>query len=117
LKLDNTAINDAAMDHIAKLSALTRLQLNNTGITDKGLTKLKSLDQLLSLNLVGTKATALGVMQLNKLKKLKNLYLYQTGVDNRDWTLLQKSFPSATIDTGKYVVPTFVTDTTEVKQN
>ncbi|HKZ65513.1 MAG TPA: c-type cytochrome domain-containing protein [Chitinophagaceae bacterium] len=115
LKLDNAAISDAAMDEIAKLSVLTRLQLSNTNIADKGLVKLQSLQQLQSLNLVGTKVTAQGVMQLNKIKSLKNLYLYHTGVNNKDWALLQKSFPTTQLDSGKYVVPTFVTDTTEVK--
>ena len=115
LKLDNAAISDATMDEVAKLPVLTRLYLSNTNITDKGLSKLQSLQQLQSLNLVGTKVTAQGVMQLNKLKNLKNLYLYHTGVNNSDWALLQKTFPAAQLDSGKYTVPTFVTDTTEVK--
>jgi len=115
LKLDNAAISDAAMYEIAKLSTLTRLYLSNTNITDKGLVKLQSLQQLQSLNLVGTKVTAQGVVQLNKIKNLKNLYLYHTGVNNSDWALLQKTFPAAQLDSGKYAVPTFVTDTTEVK--
>ncbi len=115
LKLDNAIINDASMDEIAKLSTLTRLYLSNTYITDKGLAKLQSLLQLQSLNLVGTKITAQGLMQLNKLKNLKNLYLYHTGVNNSDWELLKKTFPAANIDSGRYTVPTFATDTTEVK--
>jgi uncharacterized membrane protein/mono/diheme cytochrome c family protein len=117
LKLDNAVINDETMDHISKLTSLTKLQINNTGITDKGLAKLQSLEQLQSLNLVGTKVTTQGVMQLNKLKKLKNLYLYQTGVNNNEWPLLQKAFPAAQIDSGKYTVPTLSTDTTEIKYN
>jgi len=117
LKLDNAVISDATMDEIAKLTNLTRLQLSNTAITDKGVVKLQSLEQLQLLNLVGTKVTATGLTQLGKLKKLKSLYLYQTGVNNNDWTLLHKTFPATQIDSGKYTVPTFVTDTTEVKQN
>ena len=54
-------------------------------------------------------------MQLEKLKKLKNLYLYQTGVNNNEWSLLQKAFPAAQIDSGKYTVPTLPTDTSEIK--
>jgi len=117
LKLDNAVISDATMDEIAKLTNLTRLQLSNTAITDKGLVKLQSLEQLQSLNLVGTKVTATGLTQLGKLKKLRNLYLYQTGVNNTDWPLLHKTFPATQIDSGKYIVPTLVTDTTEVKPN
>jgi uncharacterized membrane protein/mono/diheme cytochrome c family protein len=117
LKLDNTVITDATMDEISRLSSLTRLQLSNTGITDKGLIKLQSLEQLQSLNLVGTKVTAQGITQLGKLKKLKNLYLYRTGVNNNEWPLLQKTFPATQIDSGKYTVPTLITDTTVVKYN
>ncbi|HKO80016.1 MAG TPA: c-type cytochrome domain-containing protein [Chitinophagaceae bacterium] len=115
LKLDNAAINDATMDAVAGLTTLRRLHLSNTNITDIGLVKLQSLQQLQSLNLVGTKVTAQGVMQLGKIKSLKKLYLYHTGVNNSDWSLLQKTFPAAQLDSGRYTVPTFATDTTEVK--
>jgi len=115
LKLDNAAVNDAAMDEIANLTTLTRLHLSNTNITDAGLVKLQTLQELQSLNLVGTKVTAQGLLKLNGLKKLKNLYLYKTGVGNNDWSLLQKTFPATQVDSGKYAVPTFVTDTTVVK--
>jgi uncharacterized membrane protein/mono/diheme cytochrome c family protein len=115
LKLDNANISDTTLGAIAKLTTLRRLHLSHTNITDIGLAKLQSLQQLQSLNLVGTKVTAQGVMQLNKIKSLKNLYLYRTGVNNNDWKTLQKSFPGAQLDSGKYTVPTFATDTTEVK--
>lgn len=115
LKLDDAAITDAAMDEIGKLPNLTRLQLSRTNITDKGIATLQDLQQLQSLNLVGTKVTTEGVLQLNKLKKLKYLYLYQTGVGSDDWQALQKAFPSAQLDSGKYKIPTLATDTIEVK--
>ncbi len=115
LKLDNAAISDATMDAISGLTTLRRLSLSNTNITDKGLEKLQSLQQLQSLNLVATKVTAQGVMQLGKIKSLKNLYLYHTGVNNNDWNALQKAFPGAQLDSGRYTVPTFATDTTEVE--
>lgn len=115
LKLDNTAIGDSVLDHVAACTSLTRLQLNNTNITDKGLVKLQSLKQLQSLNLVGTKVTAQGVLQLQKLPALKNLYLYQTGIHSNDWDRLKKGFPSVQLDTGKYTVSTLPADTTEIK--
>ena len=115
LKLDNAAVDDAAMNEIARLTTLTRLQLSNTNITDIGVEKLQTLQELQSLNLVGTKITAQGIVKLNGLKKLKHLYLYQTGVTNSDWSLLQKTFPATQVDSGKYAVPTLVTDTTVVK--
>lgn len=115
LKLDNTAISDSSLDHVTACTSLRRLHLNNTGITDKGLVKLQSLGQLQSLNLVGTKVTSNGVLQLQRLANLKSLYLYQTGVRSSDWNDLRKAFPSLLLDTGKYFVPTLVTDTTEIK--
>jgi hypothetical protein len=115
LKLDNAAISDSSMKHIATLANLTRLQLSNTSITDAGLVQLRSLLQLQSLNLVGTKVTAQGLAQLNGLTKLKFLYLYRTPIGQSDWSVLQKTFPVARIDSGKYTVPTFANDTVEIK--
>lgn len=115
LKLDNATINDATMEAVSGLTTLRRLSLSNTNITDKGLAKLQSLQQLQSLNLVGTKVSAQGLMPLGKIKTLKNLYLYHTGVNNNDWNALQKTFPGAQLDSGKYTVPTFAADTTEVE--
>jgi uncharacterized membrane protein/mono/diheme cytochrome c family protein len=115
LKLDNTTVGDSAMNYVTACTSITRLQLNNTNITDKGLAKLQSLKQLQSLNLVGTKVTAEGILQLQNLSSLKNLYLYQTAIHSKDWNNLRKTFPFVQLDTGKYTVPTFTTDTTEIK--
>lgn len=115
LKLDHTMISDAAMESIARLTTLTRLQLSNTDITDKGITSLQTLSGLQSLNLTGTKVTAEGIGQLKGLKRLKNLYLYQTGVKNTDWSSLQKIFPSTQLDSGRYIVQVLATDTAIVR--
>jgi len=64
---------------------------------------------------VGTAVTAKGVAQLKSLKSLRNIYLYQTQVGKADWAMLKKTFPKANIDSGNYQVPTFATDTQEVK--
>ncbi len=114
LKLDNASVNDAAMDVISKLTALTRLQLSNTSITDKGLLKLQSLQQLQLLNLTGTNISAKALLQLKGLQQLKKIYLYQTSVAAADWLLLHQSFPSAQLDSGNYVVPILASDTTLV---
>lgn len=115
LKMGNTFITDAALQVISQCKNLMRLQLDHTKITDKGLTDLRSLQNLRYLNLVGTAVTAKGVMQLKDLKNLQSIYLYQSGVQKSDWTLLEKTFPKVLIDSGGYTVPLFVTDTTEVK--
>jgi uncharacterized membrane protein/mono/diheme cytochrome c family protein len=117
LKLDNARLTDSSMATIGKLTALRRLQVSNNNISDRGLLPLQSLKELESLNLVGTKVTSQGLMSLSKLQKLKYLYLYQTLVSSIDWPVLQKAFPSTTLDTGNYKLKMLASDTTEVKLN
>ncbi|HUS03240.1 MAG TPA: c-type cytochrome domain-containing protein [Chitinophagaceae bacterium] len=115
LKLGNTNITDSALSLVGQCTNLTLLQLNNTKVTDKGLAALDKLDNLQSINLVGTRVTAQGVLQLQSLKSLQSIYLYQTKVNKADWQQLKRAFSKASLDTGGYIVPLLVTDTTEVK--
>lgn len=115
LKLSNTKIGDEGLALIGQCSNLRLLQLSNTNISDKGLAALRSLTQLESLNLVGTNVTTSGVLQLKNLHKLQSLYLYQTKIDKAAYQTLKTAFPKTALDTGGYVVPTFASDTTEVK--
>jgi len=115
LKINNTNITDSSLAIIAQLTNLTRLDVSGTHITDKGLKYLASLQNLQYLNLTGTKVTTQGVMQLTGLKKLQSLFLYQTNINKASYQQLKASFPKTIIDTGGYIVPTLVTDTTEVK--
>jgi hypothetical protein len=115
LKLDYAKINDNVMPILTKLQALRRLHISYTGITDEGLERLAALQHLQFLNLVGTKVTAKGVMQLGKIKTLRQVYLYRTSIEDKDWPALQNALPAVQLDSGNYRVPTFATDTTEVK--
>lgn len=115
LRLDNTSISDASLKQIGELTQLTRLQLSNTAVSDAGLPALQALTKLHSLNLVGTKVTAAGLHSLAALKQLRYLYLYQTAVAPTDWPVLLKQLPGIQLDSGRYKVPTFEADTTELK--
>ena len=115
LKLNNTNITDSSLAIVAQLTNLTRLDVSNTRITDKGLNYLQNLQNLQYLNVVGTNVTAQGMSQLKGLKKLQSVYVYKTAVKPSDYALLKLAFPKTTIDTGGYIVPTLVSDTTEVK--
>lgn len=115
LKLNNTNITDSSLTIIAQLTNLTRLDLSHTQVSDKGLHYLQALQNLQYLNLVGAKVTATGITQLRDLKKLRSLFIYQSNVNRADYPALKNAFPKTVIDTGGYVVPTLVTDTTEVK--
>ncbi|MCR6721894.1 MAG: hypothetical protein NVV59_16750 [Chitinophagaceae bacterium] len=46
---------------------------------------------------------------------MQHVYLYQTKVGGAEYSLLKQILPQAKIDTGGYIVPTFETDTTELK--
>lgn len=115
LKIGDTKITDNALKYIGQCTNLTLLQLDNTNITDGGLLLLKNLQRLQSLNLVGTKVSAQGIISLTGLKQLHSLYLYQTNIEGKDWSFVKQQFPKTTLDTGGYVVPLLVTDTTVVK--
>ncbi|HWB24973.1 MAG TPA: c-type cytochrome domain-containing protein [Chitinophagaceae bacterium] len=115
LKINGTNINDSSLQIVSQLTGLTRLDISRTNITDKGLASLQTLQALQYLNLVGTNITAEGLMQLKGLKKLHSLFVYQTGINKSAYAQLRTSFPKTSIDTGGYIVPTLVTDTTIVK--
>ena len=115
LKLANTNVSDSLMTYINKLNSLTRLDVSNTFISDKGLQQLSSLYSLQYVNLVNTKTTAQGMQALTKNKELNALFVYQTAIDKAGYAQLKTVFPKTTIDTGGYIVPTLVNDTTDVK--
>lgn len=117
LKLGYTNISDGGLTTIGQLENLTRLNLEHTSISDNGLRALLSLRSLQYLNLVGTSVTSQGVLQLKNLQSLRSLYLYQSKVNMTDWSVIKNAFPKTTIDSGKYSVPTLMTDTTLVKSN
>lgn len=115
LKINNTNITDSLLGIVSQLTNLTRLDVSHTRITDKGLQHLQALKNLQYLNLVGTGVTANGIMLLKGLKNLRSLFIYQTGVNKQAYTQLKAALPETNIDTGGYAVPTFASDTTEVK--
>jgi uncharacterized membrane protein len=115
LKIGHTAISDSALIVIAQCTNLTELQLDHTRITNQGLNDLSTLINLQSLNLVSTTITGAGIMKLVTLKKLQFLYLYQTEVDKKDWSALQKAFPKSVLDSGGYKLPYIESDTQVVK--
>ncbi|WP_345032236.1 c-type cytochrome domain-containing protein [Ravibacter arvi] len=115
LRLDDAKISDKTLGLVAGFPNLTRLYLTNTAISDAGLAQLSPLKQLQVLNLVNTKVTEQGLLALKGLQSLRSIYLFQTAVDKSKWASLQTAFPKTVLDSGGYQVPTFETDTVEVK--
>lgn len=101
------------MEVIAGLVHLIKLDLTGTSLDDTNISKLASLAQLRSLNLTGTSVTEKGLTSLTALNSLEVIYLFQSKVMPASWSLIQKSFPHARLDSGHYIVPIFHGDTTE----
>ncbi|WP_153797743.1 c-type cytochrome domain-containing protein [Foetidibacter luteolus] len=114
LKLQNTSVTDSALTLLEKFDRLVRINLTHTKISDKGLISLGKMSNLKYINLVSTGVTGSGLSQLQPLKNLKRLYLYQTNINKAEWPKLQAAFKNVQLDSGGYVVPTLVSDTTEV---
>jgi len=70
LDLSRTAIKDAALAEVAKLSDLRRLRLDNDEVTDNGIRLLADMPKLTDLHLNGTLITDKGIESLRHFKRL-----------------------------------------------
>lgn len=116
LRLSGTTVSDQAIKSMVELPHLNKLFLDRTQVGDASLASLKSLQHLSYLNLVGTKVSKAGLAQLKDLPAFREVYLYQTSITSQDWQELKRLMPKVNIDTGGYVVPTLVSDTTVVRE-
>jgi uncharacterized membrane protein len=115
LKLKGTKINDSALIMIAQFKNLTKLNLENTRITNAGITYLSSLPNLQYLNLGGTDITKDGLTPLSILTKLRQVFLFNSTVSTQSVKELMLKMPQTTFDTGRYLVPTWASDTAVFK--
>ena len=100
LDLARTQVTDAGLAKVAQMKNLKELRLDNTGITDAGLDHLKGLTELVYLNVYGSKVTDAGLQKLAELKKLKSLYVWQTGVTKAGVQQLRGKLPGTYINNG-----------------
>ncbi len=117
LFLDDHQLDDESWDRIGQLDQLRKLSVRNTNLGDGNLESFRGLEKLVSMNLVGTDVTAAGIQKLGDLRELKYLYLFQSGFEASDYSLIQELFPKAIIDTGNYQVPILASDTTVLRSN
>jgi Leucine-rich repeat (LRR) protein len=82
LYLRGTSITDEGLRNLAGLTDLTELDLYGTGISDAGLAHLKGLSKLRRLNLLGSNVTDAGLEALRGMTELEQLSLYRTRVSN-----------------------------------
>jgi uncharacterized membrane protein len=115
IKLSDAVLNDTVFTFLKDCENLTKLSLNNTNIDDKNLSKLLIFKYLSSLSLVNTKVTNQGVLTLKILPQLQKLFLFKTQIKPEEYKNLMSQMPNILIDSGGYIVPTLMTDTTELK--
>jgi internalin A len=78
----NSAVTDADLTYLSKLTSLLRLDLQNPSITDAGLVSLKNMTRLNFLALAGAQVSGAGLTNLRAMKGLKFLNLSVTHVDD-----------------------------------
>ena len=116
LRFSGVGAGDELVQTAAGCPRLVRLWLDHTAITGKNLEMLHGLANLRYLNLTGTAVGAADVIKLKGMSKLSVLYLYQTKVDRSDWSGLERAFPRAVLDSGRYRMPFLSSDTAIVRE-
>ncbi len=104
LQLGRSAISDAGMSHIGKLTGLRKLHLEHTSITDEGLKALAACVRLQYLNLSATAIGDNGLDQLKALPELTRLYVFGTTVTGEAVAEIQQAKPELSVDTGGYTL-------------
>ena len=92
----HTRVNDAALESLAGLTKLRRLNLDYTAVTDKGMAYLKLLP-LAELRLDSAGITDAGAEQLKSMASLKVLNLYHTLVTEDAYRALAAALPQCKI--------------------
>ena len=114
LNLSWTSVSDKDLERISSLKELRVLNLSHTAVANVGISELKKLDNLFRLNLVETKVNNDALKSLNEMKALKELYIFNTNITKEGLTILNSQIK---IDTGKYQLPFFATDTLVFKRH
>ncbi|MHC4538349.1 MAG: ankyrin repeat domain-containing protein [Planctomycetota bacterium] len=102
LRLQNTSITDAGLEHLKELTSLELLHIGNTQITDAGLAHIKDLTTLKTLCIHETLVTDSGLAHLKGLSSLTSLCLRNTKISDaglvhlKDLTSLQSFNVSGT---------------------
>lgn len=100
LKMDNTAISDAALEDLGKFTNLVRLNIAQTNISGSAIKKLQSLKGLEYLNIVGTKVDDKGLLALATLPAIKHIYCWNSLVTTKGITAAYQKNPGVVIEAG-----------------
>lgn len=97
LNLWRIQISDAGVSHLAGLTKLEWLNLDNTLLSNDGLVHLKDMQALDFLHLGSTLITDEGLQKLEGLKALTKLIVTRTGATEAGTAALKEKLPNATI--------------------
>ncbi|MDF1744901.1 MAG: protein kinase [Gimesia sp.] len=92
LNLNDSFIEDRALDAIKGLTSLRRLDLHETGITDNGLSHIGALNNLTHLSLqINQNITDEGLQILNQLQNLESVNLARTKTSDKGLEFIQNN--------------------------
>ncbi len=100
LSLARTRITDAALDVVAEMPNLRRLDLRGTDVTDAGLDKLRGMAKLEEIVLAKTKLTPGATETLVAMPALRRVYVWASGLEREGIEALRIERPELMIDTG-----------------
>ncbi|HUQ71951.1 MAG TPA: hypothetical protein VM165_20640, partial [Planctomycetaceae bacterium] len=95
--LHSTAVTDADLAALTRLSRLQNLFLGKTEISDAGLEHLSALTELKTLSLNSTRVTDAGLNSLATLKNLKTLNVQETQVTAAGTKRLKQALPELAV--------------------
>jgi len=98
LEAARTRIDDTAVPHLARFTALKQLNLDYTGLSDKGLAELQpALPKLELLRLDTANLTDAAIDTLAKFPALRDLNIYHTLITETANNKLQQAMPQCRI--------------------
>lgn len=105
LDLSGHTLDDALLQSLETMPRLTRLTLANAGgVDDDALERLANIDTLDRLNLIGTDVTAAGLRALRDCPNLTEIYLWRAAVSDADIETLRPDFPHTDIHVGATLI-------------
>jgi hypothetical protein len=116
LQITGGELNKDWCQAISNFKNLQKLNLSYCTIDGSCDLSLKNTLHLESLTLVGTKNIKPNILANELPTSIQVIYLYQSENQQQLYDLLLQQLPKAQIDTGGYIVPILVTDTTRLAQ-
>jgi hypothetical protein len=101
LNLSGMPVDDEMLTTVGKFKNLEKLNLNFTAINGPGLAKLSSLEKLQTISLTGTTVARDHLKFILDLPSLTELYVWNTGVTEKDVQDLQREYPAITFVLGR----------------